>query len=86
MVKLFMEGRKMPLYEYVCPKCGLEFELLRPLSDSDKSAPCPQCKTKAGRKLSRFASFSKSESGETTPITGSSCASCGASSCNTCHI
>ncbi len=75
----------MPLYEYVCSKCGLEFELLRPLSEAEKGAPCPCCHTNAERKLSKFASFSRSESGETIPLTGSSCASCGATSCDTCH-
>ena len=76
----------MPIYEYACPECGTEFELLRPLSDSDKSAPCPECKAEAGRKLSKFASFSKSESGETSSITASSCPTCSANSCDICQL
>jgi len=76
----------MPIYEYACPKCGQEFELLRPISDSDKTASCPQCKTKAERKLSRFACFSKSESGEITSVASSSCPSCSATSCSSCNL
>ncbi|MCD6299604.1 MAG: zinc ribbon domain-containing protein [Dehalococcoidales bacterium] len=75
----------MPIYEYACPKCGLEFELLRPLSDADKNASCPKCNTEAGRKLSKFASFSKSESGEISPI-ASSCPTCSANSCDMCQL
>lgn len=33
----------MPLYEYTCQACGLRFELLRKLSDSDSTAACPRC-------------------------------------------
>ncbi|MFB0557094.1 MAG: zinc ribbon domain-containing protein, partial [Dehalococcoidia bacterium] len=49
----------MPIYEYFCPNCKLKFELLRPLSQSDKIASCPHCHTNAKRMLSSFASPSK---------------------------
>ena len=78
----------MPIYEYVCSGCGLKFELLRPLSQSDEEAPCPSCHKSAKRKLSAFAAFSKSESGFPTAIAGmgSACASCSATSCDTCNL
>jgi len=46
----------MPVYEYRCPKCGTEFELMRPMSDMDKPALCPQCGAEAERLISVFAS------------------------------
>ena len=78
----------MPIYEYICQECSSEFELLRPLSQSDKEAPCPKCRKPAQRKLSTFACFSTSESGVPTRIagTGSSCSSCSSSNCSTCGL
>ncbi len=33
----------MPTYEYVCPKCGHEFEQFQPMSDAPLRR-CPQCR------------------------------------------
>jgi len=33
----------MPTYEYVCPKCGHEFEQFQPMSDAPLRR-CPKCK------------------------------------------
>ncbi len=76
----------MPLYEYCCPACNDKFEVLRSMSDSDKEAQCPKCNCISKRALSRFSSFSKDSSGQTTPIagSGSSCSGCSSSSCSTC--
>jgi putative FmdB family regulatory protein len=78
----------MPIYEYQCPSCNHKFELLRSMSDSDKEAPCPKCKEKAKRTLSRFASFSKNSTGEVSAIAGSgnSCSGCTSSNCATCGM
>jgi len=76
----------MPIYEYVCPGCELKFELLRSLSQSGEGAPCPECQQGAERVLSTFACFSTDDSGFSSPVGGSSCASCGASSCDTCAM
>ena len=46
----------MPIYEYRCPKCRIEFELMRPMSEVNKPALCPQCGTEGERLLSGFAS------------------------------
>ena len=32
----------MPLYDFRCPKCGLEFEVSRPFSRATEAAMCPQ--------------------------------------------
>lgn len=74
----------MPIYEYVCTKCNKKFEMLRPLSQADADALCSSCKGKAKRVLSRFAAVSKSSSGESTPVTGGGCSTCGSSGCTTC--
>lgn len=47
----------MPLYEYVCYKCGNSFELLRRMNDDDREVRCPECGSeRIGRMLSSFAS------------------------------
>jgi putative FmdB family regulatory protein len=47
----------MPLYEYLCKKCGKAFELLRRISDSDRDLECPECKSaKVERLMSTFSS------------------------------
>ncbi|HIE16610.1 MAG TPA: zinc ribbon domain-containing protein [Dehalococcoidia bacterium] len=78
----------MPIYEYQCPECNCKFELLRPINRATEDASCPQCHHTARRAFSRFASFSKTNDGGTTPIasTSSSCTSCSASSCSGCNI
>ncbi len=77
----------MPIYEYVCPDCDLKFELLRPFSKASDGASCPGCHNHAERVMSACAVFSKSEDGFAAPLSGSNaCASCGAASCDTCHL
>jgi len=46
----------MPIYEYFCPRCKKEFELMRPLSEADKPAFCPDCGSEAEKLISVFAS------------------------------
>ena len=46
----------MPIYEYYCPSCKREFELMRPFSESGASAACPTCGTKSEKLVSLFAS------------------------------
>ncbi len=38
----------MPLYEYLCPKCDLKFELKQSFSDASVAA-CPKCRNGARR-------------------------------------
>ena len=46
----------MPTYEYRCPKCGTDFELMRRMSELNDPASCPRCGDKAERLTSVFAS------------------------------
>ncbi|HCP59975.1 MAG TPA: hypothetical protein DIT43_00075, partial [Dehalococcoidia bacterium] len=58
-----IRGKAMPLYEYICPGCGLKFELLRPLRQASEAASCPACHSDAGRVPSPFCALSQDESG-----------------------
>jgi len=46
----------MPVYEYLCTKCNIEFELRRPFSEADKAALCPKCNSEAQKLISAFGS------------------------------
>ena len=46
----------MAVYEYLCPKCGKQFELMRPMSEAGKPAKCPRCGSKAEKLMSSFGS------------------------------
>ncbi len=36
----------MPVYEFICRKCGTRFEEIQSLGEHDRTKPtCPQCKT-----------------------------------------
>ncbi|MFC1942865.1 FmdB family zinc ribbon protein [Chloroflexota bacterium] len=76
----------MPIYEYLCSECKLNFELLRPLSQAGQEAECPHCHKSARCKMSTFACFSTNESGISARVagTGSSCTSCSSGSCDSC--
>ena len=76
----------MPIYEYVCSDCESKFELLRPFSQSNEGAACPQCQQEAERVLSVFACFSVDERGLSSPVGGDSCSSCSTASCDTCGV
>ena len=44
----------MPIYEYYCANCKAEYELLRPVSKADETAPCQTCGQPGERQLSSF--------------------------------
>jgi putative FmdB family regulatory protein len=46
----------MPLYEYRCTKCGVDFKLMRRMSEANEPALCPKCGGKAEKLLSVFGS------------------------------
>ena len=55
----------MPIYEYACPSCGHEFELL--VMGSERPA-CPEC---GGKKLEKkFSTFSSGGSSTAAPDCG----------------
>jgi putative FmdB family regulatory protein len=51
----------MPLYDFRCPKCGLEFEVSRPMNRSDEPAFCLMDGTECERVLSMPVTFVKSD-------------------------
>jgi len=76
----------MPIYEYHCAHCDMDFERLRPLRAANEATACPNCQAESLRKISRFASFSRSSSGALSAVGGgSSCGGCAGTSCSTCH-
>ncbi|MBC7225305.1 MAG: zinc ribbon domain-containing protein [Anaerolineae bacterium] len=76
----------MPIYEYRCAECGTEFQELRPMAQADAPIRCPHCGSQdTQRVLSLFAAHSRSSSGETVSVGGSSgCSACKATSCAGC--
>jgi putative FmdB family regulatory protein len=59
----------MPLYEYYCPPCSTQFEILRPISKVDEPAVCPSGHTTNNRVLSMFATFTKGNLKDAVPVT-----------------
>jgi len=41
----------MPIYEYGCIECGLIFEKLKKLSESQETHACPECATAAPKRV-----------------------------------
>jgi putative FmdB family regulatory protein len=46
----------MAVYEYLCPKCRKAFALMRPMSEAEKPAICPECGSEAHKLISGFSS------------------------------
>jgi len=46
----------MPVYEYFCPQCSRELEVLRPIRSASEQSECPDCGGKAWRLVSGFGS------------------------------
>ena len=57
----------MPLYDYRCPKCGLEFEVSRPISRATEAALCPRDGAESERVFTMPMTFVKGAGGETPP-------------------
>ena len=60
----------MPIYEYGCASCGHQFDRLRPMSQMDDPAACPECDSDGQRMLSVFAVYSGGSNGETSAVPG----------------
>ena len=74
----------MPLYEYFCPPCNDQFEVLRPVSQMDNPATCPQGHTTNNRVLSLFAPIAKTAAGVMTQLGPSGDACCSGGGCSCC--
>jgi putative FmdB family regulatory protein len=44
----------MPIYEYYCPNCNAEYEVIRPVAKADEPAPCRECGKPGQRQLTTF--------------------------------
>ncbi len=71
----------MPMFDFVCPRCGEQFEEL--VKKASEKVECPKCGCAAcERQLARVAF---SVDGNFTSSTGSSaCSGCSTSSCSGC--
>src|SRR5918993_354357 len=60
----------MALYEYKCAGCEDRFDLMRPMSDADEPAECPECGSMQSRRvISNFASITPGASAlSTNPV------------------
>jgi putative FmdB family regulatory protein len=74
----------MPIYEYICQDCKIEFEVIRSMSQADAPMACAACGGEdIKRKLSLFFAESggKAVAGTSAPACGScaggDCAGCG---------
>lgn len=75
----------MPLYEYYFRPCGSEFEVLRPVSQMDHPAVCPEGHTTNNRVLSMFSTLRHAGSDVATALMdqpSSANESCCGGSCN----
>lgn len=65
----------MPLYEYRCPRCSHQTEVLQPIGAGAEGLSCPRCGSEGlERQLSTFAGHSASSAADTacsTPGCGS---------------
>jgi putative FmdB family regulatory protein len=74
----------MPIYEYVCLDCKDEFELIRPMSQSDTPPACEAC---GGNHVKRKLAMIVAMSGGHTvsgASGGCSCGSCSGGNCAGC--
>jgi len=73
----------MPIYEYVCEKCGNEFELI--VFNKEEAPNCPKCG--AENPVKKMSSFGFAVGYKFKPSTSGSqgsCSSCGSSNCSSC--
>ena len=70
-------GFRVPVFEYLCHKCGQSFDLLVRTPRDEKHPTCPECGTpQVERKLSVFAARSGEQPSASLPRAGG-CGRCG---------
>lgn len=76
----------MPIYEYVCDKCGADFEEL--ITKSSENPPCPDCGSNSTHKLISAPVRNRSvkgADGSYAPVSsGGGCAGCSGGNCGSC--
>jgi putative FmdB family regulatory protein len=72
----------MPIYEFVCGKCGCRFESLVRMG-GEKGVCCPECGASEVRK--RVSAFGIGGGANRVKTASSSCGTCSSHSCSTCH-
>ena len=80
-VIIFEIRKTMPIYEYVCLKCELKFEMLRSFNSSDKGITCEKC---GSQKIKRTISIFNAHGSSPASSGGVSCASCSGANCASC--
>ncbi|MDE5832613.1 MAG: zinc ribbon domain-containing protein [Desulfovibrio sp.] len=75
----------MPLYEFLCEKCGKKFE---ELVFGDKTPACPDCGSSSTEKLlsANCRRYKSSSAGGdySPPASGGGCAGCSGGNCGSC--
>ncbi len=74
----------MPMYEYVCVKCGKDFEVRLSMAESETSKPpCPSCGSRSAERQISATNFSMGSGGSGSDFSsgGSSCSG-GSCCCN----
>jgi putative FmdB family regulatory protein len=57
----------MPLYDFRCKNCGLEFEVSRPLARATDPAFCPMDSSEADRVFTMPGTFIRNNPGDSVP-------------------
>lgn len=74
----------MPIYEYICMKCGSKFETIRLMKEADSPIPCEKCESmNTKRALSVCYTHGTDRSSNTSHSGG--CRSCSGGSCASCR-
>ena len=73
----------MPIFEFICQKCGKEFERL--VFRSDEAVACPECGEESVNKLMSACSAKVGYKFTSGSKPASSCSGCSSTSCSTCH-
>ena len=72
----------MPIYEFVCRKCGETFEELI-LGGKIEGIKCPKCQSEEVEKIMSACAF-KSGAKFVSSSAGSACSGCAGGTCSTC--
>ena len=73
----------MPLYDFLCRACGLEFEAL---VMGGRPPACPHCgSSDLQKRMSSFSARTGGRSPSENTGAGSKCSGCGGGNCGTCH-